>query len=78
MTETPGRGRGFASMSEERKREIASKGGIKSARILKTAHKWTSEEARAAGKIGGSRGRSMRKMKKAEDEEEKEEIDEDV
>jgi hypothetical protein len=48
-----GRGRGFASMSPEKKREIASKGG-KAAHSLGTAHKWTSEEAQAAGRKGGS------------------------
>jgi uncharacterized protein len=48
-----GRGRGFASMSPEKKREIASKGG-KAAHALGTAHKWTSEEAQAAGRKGGS------------------------
>ena len=51
--DTPkGRGRGFASMSSEKKREIASKGG-KAAHALGTAHKWTSEEAQAAGRKGG-------------------------
>jgi uncharacterized protein len=48
-----GRGRGFASMSPEKKREIASKGG-KAAHSQGTAHKWTSEEAQAAGRKGGS------------------------
>lgn len=48
-----GRGRGFASMSAEKKREIASKGG-KAAHALGTAHKWTSEEAQAAGRKGGT------------------------
>ena len=48
-----GRGRGFASMSPEKKREIASKGG-KAAHAMGTAHKWTSEEAQAAGRKGGS------------------------
>lgn len=48
-----GHGRGFASMSSEKKREIASKGG-KAAHALGTAHKWTSEEAQAAGRKGGS------------------------
>ena len=48
-----GRGRGFASMSPEKKREIASKGG-KAAHALGTAHKWTTEEAQAAGRKGGS------------------------
>jgi len=48
-----GRGRGFASMSQEKKREIASKGG-KAAHAMGTAHKWTSEEAQAAGLKGSS------------------------
>jgi hypothetical protein len=53
MQTTKGRGRGFASMSPEKKREIASKGG-KTAHAMGTAHKWTSEEAQAAGRKGGS------------------------
>ena len=49
--------RGFASMSKEKQREIASKGG-KAAHKKGTAHEWTPDEAREAGKIGGqiSRG----------------------
>jgi uncharacterized protein len=53
MQTNKGRGRGFASMSPEKKREIASKGG-KAAHAMGTAHKWTSEEAQAAGRKGGS------------------------
>lgn len=50
--------RGFASMDEARQREIASKGG-KAAHQKGTAHEFTSEEAREAGRKGGeSRGRS--------------------
>lgn len=45
--------RGFASMDEEKQREIASKGG-KAAHEKGTAHEWTSEEAREAGRKGGS------------------------
>lgn len=52
-TRVKGRGRGFASMSPEKKREIASKGG-KAAHALGTAHEWTSEEAQEAGRKGGS------------------------
>jgi len=48
-----GHGRGFASMSLDKKREIASKGG-KAAHALGTAHKWTSAEAQLAGRKGGS------------------------
>jgi uncharacterized protein len=44
--------RGFASMDRARQREIASKGG-KAAHQKGTAHEWTSEEARDAGRKGG-------------------------
>jgi general stress protein YciG len=49
--------RGFASMSSDKQREIASKGG-RAAHQKGTAHRWTSDEARAAGRKGGliSRG----------------------
>lgn len=49
--------RGFASMTPEKQREIASKGG-KAAHEKGTAHTWTSEEAAEAGRRGGqvSRG----------------------
>lgn len=53
MPTTKGQGRGFASMSAEKKREIASKGG-KAAHAMGTAHTWTSQEAQAAGRKGGS------------------------
>ena len=45
-------GRGFAGMSEEEQREIASKGG-KAAHEKGTAHEFTPEEAAEAGKKGG-------------------------
>lgn len=48
-SETPKAKRGFAAMSPEKRREIAASGG-KSAR---NRHRWTSEEARAAGMKGG-------------------------
>jgi uncharacterized protein len=44
--------RGFASMDENKQREIASKGG-KAAHEKGTAHEFTSEEAREAGRKGG-------------------------
>jgi uncharacterized protein len=44
--------RGFASMDRSRQRDIASKGG-KAAHQKGTAHEWTSEEARDAGRKGG-------------------------
>lgn len=45
--------RGFALLSPERRAEIASKGG-KQSQANGTAHKFTSDEARAAGKKGGA------------------------
>jgi uncharacterized protein len=44
--------RGFASMDRTKQREIASKGG-KAAHQKGSAHEWTSEEAREAGRKGG-------------------------
>ena len=44
--------RGFGSMDRGKQRDIASKGG-KAAHKKGTAHEWTSEEARAAGRKGG-------------------------
>lgn len=51
--------RGFASMSPEKQREIASKGG-RAAHSKGTAHEWTSDEARAAGRKGGQASRGGR------------------
>lgn len=44
--------RGFASMDEDKQREIASKGG-KAAHEKGNAHEFSSEEAKEAGKKGG-------------------------
>jgi general stress protein YciG len=44
--------RGFAAMDPKKQREIASKGG-RAAHEKGTAHEWTSEEARVAGRKGG-------------------------
>lgn len=44
--------RGFASMDDEKQREIASKGG-QAAHEKGTAHEFTTEEAREAGRKGG-------------------------
>jgi len=51
--------RGFASMDRAKQREIASKGG-KAAHQKGTAHEWTSEEARNAGRKGGQISRGGR------------------
>ena len=44
--------RGFASMDPERQKEIASRGG-RAAHEKGTAHEWSSDEARHAGRKGG-------------------------
>jgi general stress protein YciG len=51
--------RGFASMSPEKQREIASKGG-RAAHLKGTAHQWSTDEARAAGRKGGQMSRGGR------------------
>src|ERR671914_1120827 len=48
------RSRGFASMDAEKQREIARKGG-RAAHEKGTAHEFTADEARAAGRKGGER-----------------------
>lgn len=44
--------RGFAAMSPERQKEIASQGG-RAAHQQGVAHEWNKNEARLAGKKGG-------------------------
>ena len=51
--------RGFASMSPEKQREIASQGG-RAAHQKGTAQEWTSEDARSAGRKGGQISRGGR------------------
>jgi general stress protein YciG len=51
--------RGFASMSPEKQREIASKGG-RAAHEKGTAHEWSADEARSAGRKGGQVSRGGR------------------
>ena len=58
--------RGFASMDRSKQREIASKGG-KAAHQKGTAHEWTSEEAREAGRKGGMASHARRKQQGGED-----------
>jgi general stress protein YciG len=55
--------RGFASMDPQRQREIASEGG-RAAHEKGTAHEFTSEEAREAGRKGGM-ARSANRSKMA-------------
>ena len=56
--------RGFASMDRAKQREIASKGG-KAAHQKGTAHEWTSEEARDAGRKGGIASHRRRREQQA-------------
>src|SRR3979409_779567 len=57
--------RGFASMSPEKQREIASKGG-RAAHEKGTAHEWTADEARSAGRKGGQVSRGSLKRRSGE------------
>ncbi len=54
--------RGFASMDQAKQREIASKGG-KAAHEKGTAHQWSSDEARNAGRKGGLASHRARRMR---------------
>ena len=51
--------RGFASMSPEKQREIARKGG-RAAHEKGAAHEWNADEARLAGRKGGQVSRGGR------------------
>ena len=51
--------RGFASMSPEKQREIASKGG-RAAHEKGKAHEWSADERRSAGRQGGQVSRGGR------------------
>lgn len=51
--------KGFAVMSPEKQREIARKGG-RAAHEKGTAHEWTADEARSAGRKGGQVSRGGR------------------
>lgn len=61
--------RGFAAMDPERQRQIASEGG-RAAHVQGTAHKWTSEEARIAGRKGGEASRGLNRIQQSRNEEE--------
>jgi general stress protein YciG len=63
MTETK-RARGFASMNPDLQRQIASLGG-KAAHAKGRAHQWTLEEARAAGRKGGTASHRPAKRREA-------------
>lgn len=54
-------GRGFRSFTPERLREISSMGG-RAAHQRGTAHEFTKEEAREAGRKGGTESGRRRRM----------------
>lgn len=58
---------GFAVIPKDKVRELASEGG-KSAHRQGTAHQFTSEEARAAGRKGGRKSAATRRKKAGIDE----------
>lgn len=63
-----GGGRGFASMDEDRQREIASEGG-RAAHASGHAHEFDSEEAREAGRKGGqARAQSNERSSRSDDD----------
>ena len=55
--------RGFAAMSPEKQKEIASLGG-KAAHAKGTAHEFSPEEAREAGRKGGQAAQKARQQTK--------------
>jgi general stress protein YciG len=59
--------RGFAAMSQERQREIASRAG-KLAHKKGVAHEWNREEARKAGKKGGTISAQRRSINRVEND----------
>jgi general stress protein YciG len=59
--ETSKKPRGFASMSPQRRSEIARLGGLASHKLGR-AHVWTSEEASIAGRRGGQVSRRRSKV----------------
>lgn len=63
MDEPPKKLRGFAAMSPEKRKEISSRGG-RAAHLKGSAHEWTKDEAREAGRVGGATtGRKRRERK---------------
>lgn len=59
--------RGFAIMSPERRRQIASKGG-KIAHEQGLAHEWSKEEAKQAGHKGGSVAAAHKRLNRTEND----------
>lgn len=58
--------RGFASMTPERRRELASLGG-KRAHATGRGHQFTTEEAKAAGAKGGRAAQTKKNLQRLKD-----------
>jgi uncharacterized protein len=58
---TPQKKRGFAALDRQRVRELARRGGV-AAHRAGTAHEFTSDEARAAGRKGGLASQANRAL----------------
>lgn len=58
------RGLGSSNLDPERRKEIASAGG-RAAHAAGTAHEWTAEEAREAGRKGGLKAHENRRKREA-------------
>jgi general stress protein YciG len=65
-SDKPRRPRGFAAMDPKLVSELATRGG-KAAHRAGTAHQFTSEEARVAGRKGGMATHAKRRAKLASD-----------
>src|SRR3954470_10250982 len=61
-SETKKSGRGFAGMDPALQREIARQGG-RAAHEKGVAHRFTSQEARAAGRIGGQHSHGRKRAR---------------
>lgn len=66
MTNTDKKPRGFAALDRQRLVEIARKGG-RAAHAAGTAHRFTPEEAREAGRRGGFASHARRRQSSPDD-----------
>lgn len=73
MADDGNQNKGFASMDEDKQKEIASKGG-KAAHDKGTAHEFNSEEAREAGRKGGEAAHPHGRGLQNADDETREEV----
>ena len=53
--------KGFATFAPEKRREVATRGGV-AAHVRGTAHEWTHDEAVRAGQLGARRKRERREQ----------------